>query len=111
MLSSPFGPRWGAYHLGTDFAASTGTPILAAAAGTVTAAGSHATMGNYVIINHGYGIRTTYMHASELYVDAGEAVYAGQAIAAVGSTGNSTGPHLHFQIEIDGQAVDPMAFL
>jgi len=110
-ISSPYGWRNGSFHLGTDFAAATGTNILAAAAGTVTAAGWQASMGNYVIINHGYGIRTIYMHASALYVYAGSSVYAGQVIAAVGSTGNSTGPHLHFQLEIDGQAVNPMSFL
>jgi murein DD-endopeptidase MepM/ murein hydrolase activator NlpD len=111
IISSPFGMRNGTYHLGTDMAAPTGTPIYAASSGTVTASGPGGTMGNYVIVNHGNGVRTIYMHASELYVTAGESVYAGQVIAAVGSTGDSTGPHLHFQLEIFNTAVDPMLFL
>lgn len=110
-ISSPFGPRWGGYHLGVDFAAPTGTPILSAAAGTVTASGYGSSMGNYLIVAHGGGVRTIYMHASALHVRAGASVAAGQQIASVGSTGNSTGPHLHFQLEVDGYAINPMHFL
>ncbi|MDR2491862.1 MAG: peptidoglycan DD-metalloendopeptidase family protein [Coriobacteriales bacterium] len=111
VISSHFGPRGGAYHLGTDFAAPTGTPIYAAAGGTVISSGSHATMGLYVTINHGNSVRTTYMHASALYVSAGETVAQGQVIAAVGSTGDSTGPHLHFQLNIGSAAYNPLVFL
>ena len=112
-ISSPFGYRaWdNAFHMGLDLAAPTGSPILAALGGTVITAGWSGSAGNWVVITHGSGVVTKYMHASELYVSAGESVYAGQVIAAVGSTGNSTGPHLHFQIEINGSAVDPYPFL
>ena len=112
LISSYFGPRWGTNHNGIDFAAYNWTPILAAAAGTVAAVGWEASMGYYVAIDHGNGIRTTYMHAIEYpYVSTGSYVYQGQQIASVGSTGNSTGPHLHFQLNIDGVAVNPMQFL
>ncbi|MDR3137158.1 MAG: peptidoglycan DD-metalloendopeptidase family protein [Coriobacteriales bacterium] len=112
-ISSAFGWRSfdNAFHLGTDFPASSGTPILAAASGTVTAAGYHYSMGNYVIINHGDGIRTIYMHAVSLNVGAGETVSAGNTISFVGTTGTSTGNHLHFQVEVDQVAVNPMLFL
>jgi murein DD-endopeptidase MepM/ murein hydrolase activator NlpD len=113
VISSGFGWRDfdSSYHMGTDFACNTGTPIYAAAAGTVIIAGYSSSAGNWVVISHGDGVVTKYMHASELYVSAGMSVSAGQTIAAVGSTGYSTGPHLHFQVEIDGQAVNPMIFL
>ena len=110
-ISSYYGLRNGEFHLGIDFAANSGSDVLAAASGTVTAAGSHSTMGNYIIISHGNGVRTIYMHASRLYVSPGTWVSAGQTIMAVGSTGRSTGPHLHFQIEIDGSAYNPLLFL
>ena len=111
QVTSGFGWRWGEFHLGTDFGADWGTPIYAAAAGTVTFAGWNSSMGYYIIINHGNGVRTIYMHTSDYYVYAGAVVYQGQEIAAVGSTGNSTGPHLHFQLEVDGTAYDPEIFL
>jgi len=110
-ISSPYGPRWGGMHWGVDFAAPIDTPILAAAAGTVTASGYGSSMGNYLIVAHGDGVRTIYMHANALNVSAGASVSAGQQIAQVGSTGNSTGPHLHFQLEVDGYAINPMPFL
>jgi len=109
-LSSPFGWRASGFHLGVDFAGPSGADILAAASGTVTAAGWHSSMGNYIIISHGGGVRTTYMHFSALYVYVGTTVSAGQVIGACGTTGNSTGPHLHFQLEIDGNAVNPVGF-
>jgi murein DD-endopeptidase MepM/ murein hydrolase activator NlpD len=112
-ISSEFGWRDfdNAFHLGVDFAGPVGTPIYATAGGTVTAAGWHDLMGSYVIINHGSGVRTIYMHNSSLLVAAGAAVEQGDKIALMGSTGNSTGSHLHFQLEIDGVAVNPMLFL
>jgi murein DD-endopeptidase MepM/ murein hydrolase activator NlpD len=112
--SSGFGPRWGTFHKGADFAAPTGTTILASASGTVASAaggGWNGGMGSYVIINHGSGVRTIYMHASAVYVSAGQTVNSGDVIAAVGSTGDSTGPHLHFQVEVDGVAVDPAMYV
>jgi len=113
VVSSPFGWRDfdNSFHMGLDLAAPTGSPIYAAASGTVIIAGWSDSAGNWVVISHGNGMVTKYMHASALYVSAGDVVTAGQQIAAVGTTGDSTGPHLHFQVEINGVAVDPQAFL
>jgi murein DD-endopeptidase MepM/ murein hydrolase activator NlpD len=113
VISSGFGWRDfdSSYHMGTDFACATGSPIYAAASGTVIISGYSSSAGNWVVITHGNGVVTKYMHASALYVSVGASVSAGQTIAAVGSTGYSTGPHLHFQVEIDGQPVDPLIFL
>lgn len=97
-------------HKGTDIAASTGAPVIAAASGLVTAAGYSASMGNYVVISHGDGITTRYYHNSSLAVSAGQAVTAGQVISYVGATGWVTGPHLHFEVRINDEAVDPMQF-
>ncbi len=116
-ISSEFGWREapiagaGNNHKGMDFAASTGTPIYAAAAGKVTIARSSATAGNWVVIDHGNGLQTYYMHASALYVSEGQSVSKGQNIAAVGSTGQSTGPHLHFQVMQNGSPVNPRSYL
>lgn len=116
-LSSPFGyrnhPISGTYklHSGTDFAGSTGTPVYAAMGGTVTVAKYSSSAGNYITINHGNGLSTIYMHNSKLYVSAGDTVEKGQNIAASGNTGNSTGPHLHFQVMLNGTAVNPMNYL
>ena len=116
-ISSTFGyrtaPKAGAStnHKGVDFAAATGTPIYAAAAGTVTTARYSGNAGNLVIINHGNGLQTYYMHTSKMYVKEGQKVEKGQNIAAVGTTGNSTGPHLHFQVMLNGCAVNPMSYL
>ena len=92
-------------------AAPSGSPILAAADGKVVAASYEATMGNYVMIDHGDGLYTIYMHASALYVSTGQEVSAGTQIAAVGSTGSSTGPHLHFSVRLNGQYVNPHNYL
>lgn len=116
-ISSTFGyrkaPLAGAStnHKGVDFAASTGTPIYAAAGGTVTSAGYSGNAGNMIVINHGNGLQTYYMHCSKIYVSAGTKVEKGQNIGAVGSTGNSTGPHLHFQVMSGGVPVNPMNYL
>lgn len=98
-------------HNGIDFAAPTGTLIVAAKAGTVLEAGYNATMGNYIIIDHGGGISTIYMHCSKLKVRTGAEVTAGQGIATVGSTGRSTGPHLHFGVKVNGNYVNPRTYL
>ncbi len=98
-------------HNGVDFAAPSGSPILAAYDGTVVSAAYSSSMGNYVMIDHGDGLITLYMHASRLLVSSGEDVTAGQKIALVGSTGRSTGPHLHFGVRKNGSYVSPWNYL
>ena len=116
-ISSDYGyrihPIYGTqrFHSGIDMAASYGTPILAAYAGQVVAASYDASMGNYVMISHGDTLFTVYMHCSALYVSKGQEVSAGQKIASVGSTGASTGPHLHFSVRKNGQYVSPWPYL
>jgi murein DD-endopeptidase MepM/ murein hydrolase activator NlpD len=112
-VSSNFGWRDfdNSFHMGLDLAAPTGTPIYAAVGGTVIIAGFSSSAGNWVVISHGSGLVTKYMHASALYVTAGQTVSAGEMIAAVGNTGNSFGAHLHFQVEVNGSAVNPVPFL
>lgn len=116
-LSSSYGwrrhPVSGRYlrHEGLDFAAPRGTPILAAAGGVVQAAGPDAGYGQRVDIDHGDGMVSRYAHASEVLVKAGDLVERGQLIARVGSSGVSTGPHLHFEIRLAGTAMDPRLFL
>lgn len=99
------------FHNGLDMAASSGTPILAAYDGDVVAADYSSSMGNYIMINHGSGLYTIYMHCSALYVSKGQTVSKGQNIAAVGSTGRSTGPHLHFSVRLNGNYVSPWNYL
>lgn len=116
-VSSEFGyrihPIYGTkiFHSGLDLAAPNGSPILAAADGVVVAASYESSMGNYIMINHGDGLYTIYMHASALYVSSGQEVSAGDQIGAVGSTGNSTGPHLHFSVRLNGSYVNPWSYL
>lgn len=98
-------------HNGIDMAAPGGSPILAAYNGTVVAADYSSTMGNYVMIDHGDGVYTVYMHASALYVSKGQEVSRGQKIAAVGSTGRSTGNHLHFSVRVNGNYVSPWPYI
>ena len=98
-------------HKGIDIAATRGTPILATAAGTVTFAGWSSGYGYLVKIDHGNGVETYYGHCSRLYVSAGESVEAGTEIAAVGSTGNSTGNHLHFEIRLNGEQINPQTYV
>ncbi len=95
------------FHNGVDMAAPGGSPILAAYDGTVTAAAYSSTMGNYIMIDHGDNLYTIYMHASKLYVSKGAEVVKGQKIAAVGTTGRSTGNHLHFSVRLNGKYVNP----
>ncbi len=98
-------------HTGLDIAASTGTPIAAAASGTVTFSGRQGSFGNMVVITHGNGVQTYYAHCSKIYVTAGTQVSQGQTIAAVGSTGNSTGPHLHLEVRVNGVAYNPQYYV
>lgn len=98
-------------HTGLDIATSTGTPIKVVASGTVTNASYKGSYGNLVKIDHGNGVETWYAHTSKMYVTEGQKVNAGEVIAAVGSTGNSTGAHLHFEIRIDGKHINPQNYL
>ena len=116
-ISSEFGwrihPTLGVnkFHNGVDMAAPKGTNILAAYSGEVVDATYNSSMGNYVLLNHGNGFYTIYMHASKLCVSPGDIVVEGEKIAEVGSTGRSTGPHLHFGVRKDGEYVNPMDYL
>ena len=112
MISSRFGWRESGTHKGLDIAAEYGTPIVAAASGTVESAGwTNSGYGNFVLISHGNGIETLYGHCSELYVSAGQYVAQGETIATVGSTGWSTGPHLHLEIRVNGVRVNPQYYV
>ena len=116
-ISSDFGwrihPTLGVekFHNGVDMAAPGGSPILAAYDGEVIASGYNSSMGNYIMINHGGGLITIYMHASALYVSQGTMVARGEKIAAVGTTGRSTGNHLHFGVRLNGEYVSPWNYL
>ena len=111
VLTSPYGPRWGSVHPGIDIGAPMGTPIKAAKAGVVVNAGPNGGYGNFTCLNHGGGLSTCYAHQSSVATTAGANVAQGEVIGYVGSTGFSTGPHLHFEVRINGQAVDPMGYL
>lgn len=111
MITSRFGARSRGTHTGLDIATSSGTGIAAAASGTVTYAGRKGSYGNLLVISHGNGVETYYAHCSKLYVSAGMSVSQGQIIAAVGSTGNSTGPHLHLEVRLNGVALNPQNYV
>ena len=98
-------------HTGLDIATSSGTPIQAAASGTVTFAGYKGSYGNLIVVSHGNNVQTYYAHCSSLYASVGQSVAQGETIAAVGSTGNSTGPHLHLEIRVNGVAYNPQNYL
>lgn len=110
-ITSVYGRRSSGFHTGLDFATSTGTPIYASAAGTVKFAGTQGGYGKLVIIDHGNGYQTYYAHCSALYVTAGQYVNQGENISAVGSTGNSTGPHVHFEVRYNGNTQNPQNYI
>jgi murein DD-endopeptidase MepM/ murein hydrolase activator NlpD len=113
-VSSPYGLRWGGsdFHPGIDIANDMGTPIVATADGVVEVAGwNSGGYGNMVDIDHGNGLMTRYGHASQVVVTAGQPVKRGQIIAYMGSTGFSTGPHCHYEVHVNGQVVNPAAYL
>lgn len=116
-ITSPFGNRihpilgTSRFHAGLDVGAEEGSPIVAADQGTVIIAEWYGGYGNAVIIDHGNNLTTLYGHASQLYVTVGQQVQKGQMIAAVGTTGLSTGPHLHFEVRVQGEPTDPIAYL
>jgi len=108
---SGFGMRWGRMHEGIDIAVPYGTPIHAAASGTVIFSGWMDGYGNFVIIDHGGGMATAYGHQSSIAAGGGQSVSQGQVIGYVGCTGHCFGPHLHFEVRINGTAVDPLGYL
>jgi murein DD-endopeptidase MepM/ murein hydrolase activator NlpD len=99
------------FHSGQDIGAPMGTPIVAATAGTIAYAGWESGYGNYTCIDRGSGFATCYGHQSRILVTVGQQVQQGQQIGLVGSTGNSTGPHLHFEVRLNGVPVDPVPYL
>ncbi|WP_158251238.1 M23 family metallopeptidase [Cryobacterium sp. Y11] len=117
-ISSPFGSRpnkpvdgVGDFHNGTDIAAPCGRPVFAATSGQIVDSGYQGSYGNWILIDHGNGIESGYAHNSQLLVDAGQLVVAGEIIAVVGSTGASSGCHVHFETRVDGDGVDAEPFM
>ena len=116
-LTSRFGPRISPFtgrsqvHAGIDIAAASGTSIYAPARGRVTFAGRKGPLGNALVVDHGFGVKTVYGHTKEIHVSTGDTVERGQEIAAIGSTGRSTGPHLHYVVEVNGKARDPLDYI
>ena len=111
QITSVFGPRNSGFHHGLDIAAPIGTEVKAARSGKVEFVGWLNVYGRTVIINHGNGYQTLYAHNDQLLVEKGQYVAAGEKIATIGATGNVTGPHLHFEVIVDGRRVDPLSFL
>jgi murein DD-endopeptidase MepM/ murein hydrolase activator NlpD len=110
-LTSPFGYRWGRMHEGIDISVPEGTPIRAAKPGRVILAAYTGGYGNYTCVDHGGGLSTCYAHQSSYAVSSGDTVDQGEVIGYSGNTGSSTGPHLHFEIRVNGSAVDPLGYL
>ena len=110
-ISSNMGSRWGSYHRGIDIARPSNFTIKAADNGTVTFVGWDGTYGNKIVINHNNGFQTVYAHLSSINVRVGQVVPAGSAIGVMGSTGNSTGVHLHFEVIRNGTNVNPLSYL
>ena len=113
-INSPYGPRWGSWHPGVDFGARYGTPIHVVADGTVIGAGYLPNEGGYgqiVLVRHPGGFITAYAHTSRYFVHAGQHVTRGQVIGLVGATGHVTGPHLHFEVRVNGVKVNPVPWL
>lgn len=110
-ITSGFGTRWGRYHEGIDIGVGTGTSVRASRSGRVTEAGWDGGYGKMVMISHGGGLSTVYAHLSEVDVSVGEQVDQGQVIGLSGNTGNSTGPHLHFEVRVNGTQKNPLSYL
>jgi murein DD-endopeptidase MepM/ murein hydrolase activator NlpD len=117
FISSYFGERQDpfsghqAFHRGVDFAGEAGSEVVAVAAGVVTFAGDRSGYGNLVEVNHGNGLVTRYGHNARIIATVGQTVTRGQAIALMGSTGRSTGPHVHFEVLRDGKSINPATFI
>lgn len=109
--TSPFGKRWGRMHQGVDMAGPVGTPVLTTGEGTVMFAGWQSGYGNVIKIQHALGVETRYGHLSKIHVKAGQKVSRGARIGDMGNTGRSTGPHLHYEVRVNGEAVDPLRFI
>lgn len=116
-LTSRFGPRISPFtgrrqhHAGIDIAAASGADIVSAAAGRVVFVGRKGPLGNSVVVEHGFGVRTLYGHAKKIFVKAGQELERGELIASVGSTGRSTGPHVHYVVELNGKAKNPLDYI
>jgi murein DD-endopeptidase MepM/ murein hydrolase activator NlpD len=116
-LTSRFGPRVSPFtgrrqmHAGLDIAAASGTPIVAPARGRAIFAGNKGPLGRALVIDHGFGVKTTYGHTSAIFVKAGQTVERGQKIAAIGNSGRSTGPHLHYVVEVNGTPRNPLDYI
>lgn len=110
-ITSGFGPRWGRMHEGLDISGGSGTPIAAATSGTVILAGWNGGYGNMVVIDHGGGLSTGYAHLSSISVSPGQGVSQGTVVGGMGTTGSSTGVHLHFEVRVGGAAVNPLGYL
>lgn len=110
-ISSGMGERWGAFHRGIDIARPSNYNILAADNGVVVAAGTSGTYGNRIVINHNNGFTTLYGHLSSINVEVGQVVEKGSVIGIMGSTGNSTGTHLHFEVEKNGSLENPLSYV
>ena len=111
VITSPYGMRWGRLHAGIDIAAPGGTPVVAAASGTVAYAGWMGGYGLIVVIAHAGGLATAYAHNASVAVSAGQAVSQGETIATVGCTGSCTGNHVHFEVRVGGSTADPLSYL
>ncbi|HEY8487035.1 MAG TPA: LysM peptidoglycan-binding domain-containing M23 family metallopeptidase [Limnochordales bacterium] len=110
-ISSPFGRRWGRMHEGVDIRVPPGTPVRAAAGGRVVFAGWNGGYGYLVIVDHGQGVHTYYAHNRRVVVREGQQVNRGQVLAYSGSTGHTTGPHLHFEVRLNGRPLNPVRYL
>jgi murein DD-endopeptidase MepM/ murein hydrolase activator NlpD len=110
-VTSPFGWRWGRMHEGVDIAVPSGTPIRAAKAGVVAIAAPTGGYGNYTCVNHGGGLSTCYAHQSSFAAGVGDSLGEGEVLGYVGCTGSCFGDHLHFEVRVNGSAVDPMGYL
>ena len=109
--TSPFGPRWGRMHEGVDMAGPVGTPIYATADGVVTFAGWQNGYGRIIKVQHEFGLETRYPHLNAMRVQVGQRVARGERIGDMGNSGRSTGPHLHYEVRVNGEAVDPMTYI
>jgi murein DD-endopeptidase MepM/ murein hydrolase activator NlpD len=110
-FTSGFGTRWGRLHAGLDFAAPVGTPIYATADGVVTEAGWSSGYGRLIKIRHDFGLETRYGHLNAIRVDVGQRVSRGERIGDMGNSGRSTGPHLHYEIRVGGEPINPMIYI